>query len=97
MVIVLGLLNNISYGPQSGGTFCTQGGGVVAVSNLTAVIEKKAAISIGNGVLGKFNKVYLIQLSRWRGGKVSTQLRGRGRSISVCISLCCEEEYNDLS
>ena len=44
------------------------GGGVVAVSNLTAVIEKKAAISIGNGVLGKFNKVYLIQLSRWRGG-----------------------------
>ena len=68
MVIVLGLLNNISYGPQSGGTFCTQGGGVVAVSNLTAVIEKKAAISIGNGVLGKFNKVYLIQLSRWRGG-----------------------------
>ena len=87
MVIVLGLLNNISYGPQSGGTFCTQEGGVVAVSNLTAVIEKKAAISIGNGVLGKFNKVYLIQLSRWRGGggKVSTQLRGRGRSISVCM------------
>ena len=69
MVIVLGLLNNISYGPQSGRTFCTQGGGVVAVSNLTAVIEKKAAISIGNGVLGKFNKVYLIQLSRWRGGQ----------------------------
>ena len=66
MVIVLGLLNNISYGPQSGGRFGTQGGGVVAVSNLTAVIEKKAAISIGNGVLGKFNKVYLIQLSRWR-------------------------------
>ena len=61
------------------------GGGVVAVSNLTAVIEKKAAISIGNGVLGKFNKVYLIQLSRWREGKVSTQLRGRGRSISVCM------------
>ena len=85
MVIVLGLLNNISYGPQSGGTFCTQGGGVVAVSNLTAVIEKKAAISIGNGVLGKFNKVYLIQLSRWREGKVSTHLRGRGRSISVCM------------
>ena len=64
MVIVLGLLNNISYVPQSGGTFCTQGGGVVAVSNLTAVIEKKAAISIANGVLGKFNKVYLVQLSR---------------------------------
>ena len=87
MVIVLGLLNDISYGPQSGGTFCTQGGGVVAVSNLIAVIEKKAAISIGNGVLGKFNKVYLIQLSRWRwgGGKVSKQLRGRGRSISVCM------------
>ena len=85
MVIVPGLLNNISYGSQSGGTFCTQGGGVVAVSNLTAVIEKKAAISIGNGVLGKFNKVYLIQLSKWRGGKVSTQLRGRGRSISVCM------------
>ena len=85
MVIVLGLLSNISYGPQSGGTFCTQGGGMVAVSNLTAVIEKKAAISIGNGVLGKFNKVYLIQLSRWREGKFSTQLRGRGRSISVCM------------
>ena len=86
MVIVLGLLNNISYGHQSGGTFCTQGGGVVAVSNLTTVIEKKAATSIGNGVLGKFNKVYLIQLSRWHGGgKVSTQLRGRGRSISVCM------------
>ena len=31
MVKVLGLLNNISYGPQSGGTFCTQGGEVVAV------------------------------------------------------------------
>ena len=47
------------------------GDGVVTVSNLTAVVEKKAAISIGNcagnGVLGKFNKVYLIQLSRWRG------------------------------
>ena len=69
MVIVLGLLNHISYGSQTGGTFCTQGGRVVAVSNLTAVIEKKAAISIGNGVLGKFNKVYLIQLSRWRGGE----------------------------
>ena len=54
MAIVLGLLNNISYVPQSGGRFCTQGGGVVAVSNLTAVIEKKAAISIGNGVPGKF-------------------------------------------
>ena len=43
------------------------------VSNLTAVIEKKAAISIGNGagngVLGKFNKVYLMQLSRWRRGE----------------------------
>ena len=37
---------------------------MVAVTNLTAVIEKKAAISVGNGVLGKFNKVYLIQLSR---------------------------------
>ena len=74
MVIVHGLLNNISYEPQTGGTFCTQGGRVVAGSNLTAVIEKKAAISIGNGVLGKFNEVYLIQLSRWRGGKVSTQL-----------------------
>ena len=69
MVIVLGLLNNISYGLQTGRTFCTQGGRVVAVSNLTAVIEKKAAISIGNGVLGKFNKVYLIQLSRWRAGR----------------------------
>ena len=86
MVIVLGLLNNISYGHQSGRRFCTQGGGVVAVSNLTTVIQKNAAISIGNGVLGNFNKVYLIELSRWRGeGKVSTQLRARGRSISVCM------------
>ena len=42
---------------------------MVAVSNLTAVIEKNAAISIGNGVRGKFNKVYLIQLSRWRRGE----------------------------
>ena len=42
MVVVFGLVNNIRYGPQSGGTFCTQGGGVVAVSKLT-VIEKKAA------------------------------------------------------
>ena len=32
MVIVPGLLNNISYGPQSGSEFCTQGGGVIAVS-----------------------------------------------------------------
>ena len=32
MVIVLGLLINISYGPKSGGEFCTQRGGVVAVS-----------------------------------------------------------------
>ena len=47
----------------------TQGAGVVAVSNFTVVIEKKAAISIRNGVLGKLNKVYLIQLSRWRGGE----------------------------
>ena len=59
MVIVLGLLKNISYGLQSGGTFCTQGGGVFAVSNLTAVTEKKAAISIGNGVLGKFKSDFL--------------------------------------
>ena len=51
MVIVLGLLNNISYGPQSGGDILYSGDGVVAVSNLTALIEKKAAISIGNGVL----------------------------------------------
>ena len=43
MVVVFGLVNNISYGPQSGETFCTQGGGVVAVSKLTVVIEKKAA------------------------------------------------------
>ena len=43
MVKVLGLLDNIGYGPQSGGTFCNQGGGVVAVSKLTAVTEKKAA------------------------------------------------------
>ena len=59
---------------------------MVAVSNLTAVIENKAAMSIGNGVLGKFSNVYLIQLSWWRGvGEVSTQLRGRGRSMSVCM------------
>ena len=32
MVIVLGLLNNIRYGPQSGSEFCTPGGGVIAVS-----------------------------------------------------------------
>ena len=32
MVKVLGLLNNISYGPQSGRESCTQQGGVVAVS-----------------------------------------------------------------
>ena len=31
-VIVLGLLNNIRYGPQSGSEFCTQRGGVIAVS-----------------------------------------------------------------
>ena len=42
MVIVIGLLSNISYGPQSGGTFCTQGSGLVAVSKLTAISEKKA-------------------------------------------------------
>ena len=69
MVIVLGLLNTISYGPQSGGDILYSGGGVVAVSNLTAVIETKAAKSIGNGVLGTINKVYLIQLSRWRRGE----------------------------
>ena len=87
MVIVLGLLNNISYGPQSGGTFCTQGGGVVAVSNLTAVIEKKAAISIGNGVLGKFNKVYLIQLSRWRRGEGFNTAWGGGVGVSLFACL----------
>ena len=43
IVIVLGLLNNISYGPQSGGDSLYSGGWVVAVSKLTAVIEKKAA------------------------------------------------------
>ena len=34
MVIILGLLNNISYGVrgEGNGEFCTQGGGVVAVS-----------------------------------------------------------------
>ena len=32
MVIVLGLLNNIRYGPQSGSEFCTLGGEVVGVS-----------------------------------------------------------------
>ena len=42
--MVLELLHNISNGPQSGGTvFTPVGGGVVAVSKLTAVIEKKAA------------------------------------------------------
>ena len=85
MVIVLGLLNNISYGPQSGGTFCTQGGGVVAVSNLTAVIEKKAAISIGNGVLGKFNKVYLIQLSRWRFVWSDTRITNLSNTEAKCL------------
>ena len=43
MAIVLGLRNNISYGTQSGGYFVLSGDGVVAVSKLTAVIEKKAA------------------------------------------------------
>lgn len=43
MLMVLWLLNSISHGPQSGGTFCTQVGGAVSVSKLTAVIEKKAA------------------------------------------------------
>ena len=87
MVIVLGLLNNISYGHQSGGTFCTQGGGMVAVSNLTTVIEKKAATSIGNGVLGKFNKVYLIQLSRWRGGRGRFQ-HSLGGGVGVSLFEC---------
>ena len=87
MVIVLGLLNNISYGPQSGGTFCTQGGGVVAVSNLTAVIEKKAAISIGNGVLRKFNKVCLTQLSRWRWGGGFQHSLGEGVGVSLFACL----------
>ena len=87
MVIVLGLLNNISYGPQSGGTFCTQGYGVVAVSNLTAVIEKKAAISIENGVLGKFNKVYLIQISRWCGGGRFQHSLGGGVGVSLFACL----------
>ena len=70
--------------PSQGGHFVLRGWGGCSF-HFTAVIEKKAPISIGNGVLGKFNKVYLIQLSRWREGKVSTQLRGRGRSISVCM------------
>ena len=45
MVIVLGLLNNISYGPQlgGGGKFCTSRGGVVAVSRKIAVTEKAGA------------------------------------------------------
>ena len=44
MVIVLRLLNNISYGlQQSGGHSVLRGSGVVTVSKLTAaVIEKKA-------------------------------------------------------
>ena len=41
MVMALWLLNNISHGPQSGGTFCTQVGGAVSVSKLTAVILKR--------------------------------------------------------
>ena len=41
MVIVLGLLNNISYGPQSGGTFCTQGGRVV--------VEMVVVVPVGGG------------------------------------------------
>ena len=90
MVIVLGLLNNISYGPQSGGEILYSEGGVVAVSNLTAVIEKKAAISIGNGVLGKFNKVYLIQLSRWCGGGRFQHSLGGGVGVSLfaCLYKC---------
>ena len=43
-------------GPSQGETFCTQGGGAVAVFNLTALIEKKAAISIGNDVLGSLTR-----------------------------------------
>ena len=85
MVIVLGLPNNISYGLQSGGTFCTQRGGMVAVSNLTAVIEKKAAISIANGVLGKFNKVYLIQLSRWRFVWSDTRITNLSNTEAKCL------------
>ena len=58
MVIVHELLNNFSYGPQSGVTFCTQwgggGGGVVAVSKLTVVIEKKAS------KLSRFCHVYKV-------------------------------------
>ena len=38
MVMVLWLLNNISHGPQSGGTFCTQVGGTVSVSKLNELI-----------------------------------------------------------
>ena len=43
MIKVLGLLNNISYGTQSGGDTLYWGGGVVTVSKLTVVFEKKAA------------------------------------------------------
>ena len=32
MIVVLGLLNNNRYGPQSGSEFCTLGGEVVGVS-----------------------------------------------------------------
>ena len=71
--------------PSQGGTFCTQGRGVVAVSNLTAVIEKKAAISIGNGVLGKFNKVYLIQLSRWRFVWSDTRITNLSNTEAKCL------------
>ena len=44
MVVVLGLVNNISYGPQSGGGggILYLGGGVVAVSKYISVTEKTA-------------------------------------------------------
>ena len=42
MIKVLGLLNNISYGTQSGGD-TLYSGVVVTVSKLTVVFEKKAA------------------------------------------------------
>ena len=38
MIIVLGLLNNITYGPQSGGEFCTRGVGVIAIYKKIAAI-----------------------------------------------------------
>lgn len=71
--------------PSQGGHFVLRGWGGCSF-HFTAVIEKKAPISIGNGVLGKFNKVYVIQLSRWRGGRFQHSLGvGVGVSLFTCL------------